>query len=167
MSILDHTPKFTTDDASKMAWELFGLAGQATPLPSDRDQNFSLTTAQSERAVLKIANGREERAVLEAQQRVMAHLGAHSALFPRVYSTTEGPALAEVVAGDGTRHFAWLISLLPGKPLGEVGHHPRALLEDLGRQAGELDRRLADFDHPAIHRHLVWDLANGLETVER
>ncbi|MFM8394508.1 MAG: peptidoglycan DD-metalloendopeptidase family protein, partial [Acidobacteriota bacterium] len=39
--------------------------------------------------------------------------------------------------------------------------------EDLGRQAGELDRRLADFDHPAIHRHLVWDLANGLETVER
>ena len=171
MSILDHTPKLTTDDASRLARELFHLDGLATPLPSDRDQNFSLTTAQGERVVLKIANGLEERTVLEAQQKVLAHLGANlgaaSPLFPRVYETVEGQTLAEVVSDDGKRHFVWLISLLPGRPLGELLHHPVPLLEDLGRQAGELDRQLAAFDHPAIHRQLVWDLAHGLETVDR
>jgi Ser/Thr protein kinase RdoA (MazF antagonist) len=167
MSILDHTPKFTTDEASQLARELFGLDGQADRLPSDRDQNFSLTTATGERAVLKIANGLEERTLLEAQQRALVHLAASSELFPRVHSTLDGRTLAEVIARDGKRHYAWLISLRPGRPLGELPHHSDALLEDLGRQAGELDRRLADFDDPAIHRQLVWDLANGLETVDR
>jgi len=167
MSILEYTPRFTTDDAARMARELFGVDGVASPLPSDRDQNFRLTTGQGGGFVLKLANGCEERGVLEAQQAAMEHVGSESELFPRVVRTLDGRTLAEVVTVEGMSHFAWLITHLPGRPVGELSHHPLALLEDLGRQAGELDRRLAGFDHPAIHRDLVWDLANGLRTVDR
>lgn len=150
-----------------MARELYGLKATATPLPSDRDQNFRLTTAAGERYVLKIANGQERRAMLEAQQAALEHLAAEGELFPQVCRTSSGETLAEVAGAEGRRHFVWLITHLPGRPLGELRHHSPALLDDLGRQAGALDRRLAGFDHPAIHRELVWDLANGLPTVRR
>ena len=167
MSILDHTPRFSLDDGARIAREDFGMDGQAAQLPSDRDQNFSLTAASGERAVLKIANGLEAREILEAQQEALRLLASGSAIFPQVHLTRQGKTLTEVMGDDGQLHYAWLISYLPGRPLGELAHAADALLDDLGRQAGEMDRRLADFDHPAIHRDLVWDLANGLETIER
>ncbi|NBO63991.1 MAG: aminotransferase class III-fold pyridoxal phosphate-dependent enzyme [Acidobacteria bacterium] len=167
MSVLEHTPRFTNEEALQIARELFGIDGVVSSLPSERDQNFRLTVGHGTGFVLKIANGCEERGVLEAQQGVITRLGSESKIFPQVIRTLGGRSLAEVVARDGKSYFVWLITLLPGVSLGEVSHHPRPLLEDLGRQAGEMNRRLAGFDHPSVHRDLVWDLANGLQLIEQ
>lgn len=166
MSVLDHKPKFTSEDASRLARERYGIVAVAEPLASERDQNFRLV-ADRESFVLKIANGQEGQGILEAQQRVLEHLAGTMDLVPRVRQTVDGASLTVVGGAGGSRHFVWLISHLPGRPLGELPHHTGVLLGDLGRRAGELDRRLSGFDHPAIHRDLVWDLANGLRTVER
>src|SRR5262249_958102 len=37
--------------------------------------------------------------------------------------------------------------------------------ESLGRRLAAIDRALATFDHPAIHRDFHWDLAVGVRTV--
>ena len=58
-----------------------------------------------------------------------------------------------------------LVTYLPGVPFGSVRRHSPELLRDLGRSLGRLDRALASFDHPAIHRDFHWDLANGLAVV--
>ena len=72
-----------------------------------------------------------------------------------------GEETVPVQAQDGATHLVRLVHYLPGVPLAEVKPQPSALLRDLGRKLGELDRALADFDHPAVHRDFHWDLANG------
>ena len=177
MSMLLQTPRVTCWEAERLLRERYGIEAAVDPLPSDRDQNFRVSVEGTARYVLKIANGLETRAVLEAQQAVMAHLGRPGDPFgvtPQVCPTLAGEGLCEVAlpvlpkgSGEARVHLVWLITFLPGRPLGEVRHHPDGLLTDLGRRLGELDRRLADFDHPAIHRELHWDLARGREVVER
>lgn len=167
MRLLEHTPRFNAETASFQARKLYGLNCAAKPLPSDRDQNFLLLAESEEKFVLKIANSTEERAMLEAQQQVMRHLAKSLKLCPEVVSALNGETIVEAVSPEGVKHFAWLITHLPGIPLGIVKRHSTELMRDLGRCLGQLDRALADFDHPAIHRDLHWDLANGLREIRK
>ncbi|AHG88068.1 aminotransferase class-III [Gemmatirosa kalamazoonensis] len=163
--MLDHVPRFTTDAAARIARELYDLDATATPLPSERDQNFLLTTPDGPRAVLKIANAREDRAMLDAQQQALAHLATTVDVVPRPIPTLAGEAFADVGAPDGPRHLVWAVTHRPGVPLARARRRSPALLEDLGRRAGELARGLATFDHPAIHRDFHWDLARARHVV--
>jgi len=55
-------PAFTDDGARAIGQRYYGLDAAASPLPSERDQNFLLTTAGGERHVLKISNAGRTRA---------------------------------------------------------------------------------------------------------
>src|ERR1700741_3904735 len=68
-------PAFSSDELLVIAQERFGLSGEVKPLVSERDQNARLRTPAGE-YVLKVANLREDRAALEFQQTVLAHLEA-------------------------------------------------------------------------------------------
>jgi 4-aminobutyrate aminotransferase-like enzyme len=169
MSLLQHAPRFDAAAAARLARELYGLEADASPLPSERDQNFLLTVtgpsaraSRGDRFVLKIANAAEEPALLEAQNALMEHV-AHLDLCPRVLPTTSGEVVARGPGGHGIRLLTWL----PGAPLGATANPPESLFEDLGRRLGQLDRALAGFDHPALHREFHWDLAQGFRIVGR
>ena len=71
MSDLKHAPTFDLSDARQFAYRLFGLEATARPLPSERDQNFLLSTKDGQRYVFKIANGLEKPEMLRAQQSAM------------------------------------------------------------------------------------------------
>ena len=161
MSLLQ-APRFAAAGAERLARDLYGADVSAARLPSERDQNFLLTTAAGDRFVLKIANGGEDRAMLEAQNAAMAHVAARVPVTPRVVRTTAGDTIA--LTPDGN-HFVRLVTYLPGAPLARTESRPRALFEHLGRAIGRLDAALADFDHPAIHRDFYWDLANAEKVV--
>ncbi len=165
--MLEHSPRFDPHTAERVAREHFGVDGAATELTSERDQNFCIERAGGERAVLKFANAREERAMLEAQQGALIHVAGHVDFTPRVLRTSSGETLVAVVGDDGREHLAWMVSWLSGKPLGLVTHRSSELLENFGRSVGALDAALADFDTPAIHRDFYWDLASGREIVAR
>lgn len=162
MSILDQAPAFNLDDATQLAQKHYHLRTTAKPLPSERDQNFLLQTEGGERFVLKIANGIEERSMLEAQNQVMGHLAKHVSFCPRVLRTANGEEIATVNSPDDKTHFVRLVTYLPGIPLGNVRPHSDKLLYDLGYKIGQLTTALQGFDHPALHRDFHWDLANGL-----
>jgi 4-aminobutyrate aminotransferase-like enzyme/Ser/Thr protein kinase RdoA (MazF antagonist) len=161
--LLKQAPSVTPAAAAAIALEQYGIAASASPLPSERDQNFLLKTPAGERFVLKMSNAADDRALLEAQNAAMAHVGGRKGLCPRVIETVGGDRI--VSHGPSARHFVRMLKWVPGTPFGAVPHHSAALLEDLGRRMGEIDRALATFDHPAIHRELHWDLAQGVRVV--
>lgn len=145
---------------NSLAYEFFGIEGSAQPLPSERDRNFLITDGRGEKFVLKIANARESRDFLEAQNAVLSYLSERVSFCQRVVAAKSGEAIVEA-GGQLVR----LVTYLPGVPLAEVKPHTRPLLHDLGRKLGQLSKALADFDHPAVHRDFHWDLANGNRVV--
>lgn len=155
MQLLSHTPGFDVESASRIAEKMFGRRARARMLPSERDQNFLLTDEAGEKFVLKIANALELRELLEAQNAAMDHLRERVSFCPHVVPAVDG----ELIRREGD-HYVRLVTYLSGTPLAQATHSPE-LLRDLGRKLGQLDRALADFDHPAVHRDFHWDLANG------
>ena len=141
--------------ASEIASDIYGIEATASPLPSERDQNFFLLTTAGDRLVLKISNPAEDRRFLEAQNAAMTHLAA-TRLCSRVMRTKHGDDIG-LVNGRFVRLLTWL----PGRPLGTLATKSDILLEDLGGRIGELSLALSTFDHPAIHRQFHWDLAQA------
>jgi len=166
MSFLAQAPRLSTADAVRLAQELYGLDAVAAPLPSERDQNFLLTSVGdlgtgdvgTARYVLKIANATEDRAMLEAQNAAMAHVARAVALCPHALPTRAGELIGVVPGGV---HFVRLVTHLEGIPFAEAGARTPALVESLGKSVGRLDRALDGFDDPAIHREFHWDLARA------
>jgi Ser/Thr protein kinase RdoA (MazF antagonist) len=144
------------DYAQAIAEKYFSIQATAAELPSERDRNFLLTGRDGEKFVLKVANAREERAALEAQNAMMRHLEKRVAFCPRVVPANSGEEIATV-----EDRFIRVLSYVPGKPLATIQFQSPELLYDLGRKLGQLTRALADFDHPAAHRQFYWDLAQG------
>ena len=159
MAMLAHRPAFDASGAAALARDLFGVSGRAQPLTSERDQNFAID-APFGRFVLKIANALEDRAVLEAENGAMAHLAARGVSCPRPVDVG-GQSIFVEPGGHAVRLLTWV----PGVPMGSIKRHSDALLADVGRVMGQVDRALATFDHPAIHRSFHWDLTTGLDTI--
>jgi len=165
MSLLEHAPKFSTEDAKKFAYDLYGINATVNMLPSERDQNFVLTDETNGRYVLKIANATEVLSMLEAQNQVMKHLAKSIDLCPEILPTNDGKEIETVRSENGTQHLIRLVTYLHGAPLGSAKRHSPDLMLDLGRKLGLLDSALQGFDHPALHRNFHWDFANGLQIV--
>ncbi len=171
--LVRHAPRFSPQQAAQIARDLFDITVAADPLPSERDQNFRLETKTGARFVLKIANRNESRTVLEFQNQAMTHLAdKETALFdgtapcPRVCPAPGGQEILTTDGSQASSHFVRLLTWLPGKPLATVNPHDTDLLFSLGSFLGRLDRALADFDHPGVHRAFHWDLARCGEVLE-
>ena len=166
MHLLEHAPRFELEAIASLAEKLYGIRASATPLPSERDQNFLLALETGEKFVLKISNSLEERGLLEAQNKAMTHLATRVSFCPRIVPTLSGEHMVKIESPrGGATHYVRLVNYLPGIPLADVNSHPPELLRDLGNKLGQLDRELASFDHPAAHRDFHWDLANGLRVI--
>ena len=157
--ILHYAPTFTVEEASRIAQDQYDLIGIAAELPSERDQNFLLTTDSDETFILKIANATEQRLLLKAQNDVMTHLASRISFCPRLILNVTGESLSQI-RGSTSEHFVRLVTFIPGLPLAEVEPSPQ-LLFNFGRRLGEFSRAISDFDHPAFHRDFHWDLVNG------
>ncbi len=167
MSLIHSTPTFTPAEAQTTAKQLFNFSGTAVPLPSERDQNFLIQQAETGKAiVLKIANAQEEANMLQAQQLAMQHIHARNGRVPAIIPTQTGDTITPI-HHNGQPYLVWAITYLPGKPMGKVKRHSPALLADIGRTIGTIDRALMDFDHPAAHRRFHWDLQHAVDTIHQ
>ncbi len=150
----------TPQDAESIARQFYGLTAAAAPLPGELDANFKLTTPSGVHFVLKIAHPVRDDALLDFENRMMAHLTG--ARVPQVIPAPDGREIVTLHGGARAR----LISWLPGEPLARVPHSPQ-LLHQLGILLGELDRALADFTHPSMHRDWLWDLTKTGERIRQ
>ena len=167
MSILDYAPTFSPEDAIQIAQKFYNLITTAKSLPSYQDENFMLSTEAGERYVLKIANGAEIRANLEAQNQVMGHLAQMIKFCPQVISSQNGDEILIVESPSEVKHFVRLVTYLPGKPMGFIKRHSPELLNDIGFKLGQLTSALQGLDYISLQQGLQWDFANGLEIVKK
>src|ERR1019366_7244349 len=146
--------------AVRFARDLYGLNAVASPLPSERDQNFHLRDASGAQFVFKIANQEESPGVLDLQNSLLGFLGAHPTglEFPRVVPASGGSAIASVTGPDGMPYFVRLLTWVDGICMAQAAPHSVQLLRSLGAALARMDNSLDVFSHPAAHRTVHWDL---------
>ena len=156
-------PRFTGEDALRLARECYGISGAVGPLPSERDQNFLLTSDSGEAYVLKIANVAEPVEILDLQNQAMARLAerAPDLAVPRVVASRSGGAIVPLPGPAGGTHHLRLLTWIPGQLWKDVRPHTPELLHGLGRVMGLIDRALEGFAHGAAERRLKWDVAHA------
>jgi len=153
--------------AEALALELYGLRASATPLPSERDQNFLLRSEGGDALILKIANANEDPAFLAATHRAIARVAERAGLAPCIKLMGDGRTMATTAGRKGRSRMVWAVSVLPGVPLGTVPHRTDHLWHHLGGTIARVTQALDGLDDPALHRAFPWDLAEGRATVAR
>lgn len=125
---------------------MFGLAARAEALAGEYDHNFLLTSDGAQH-VLKVSPEGEDERLLQLQREAFRHLHGNA---PRM----------ERAAAAGSQRFVRLQHFVPGTLLAHVSHSA-TLLRDFGGALARMDKALLDFDHPAAHRELQWDLTRA------
>lgn len=160
-----HKPKISSETAQQWASDIYGIETKACPLPGYVDCNFRLERPDGSLSVLKIAFDEGNSSELQGQVEALRHLerGSLHSIIPRVIPDLEGRAISTASDSLERRYLVRLVSFLNGLPLAKFGAGTPQLRLETGRVLGRLDKDLMTFDHPGVHRHIVWDLARLLE----
>ncbi len=161
--------------AAAVARNLFGFDGRATSLPGEHDLNFRVSGPDGT-IVLKLSP-ESRRPVLELVAASLRHLeGVRlSAAIPRLAAPVRMGADGD---GHGTLdgavvrtrfedkpYAAMALTFVEGKPLAALRPRSMSVLVALGKLLAELDRSLADFDHPHLDRDFPWRMDSAAEIV--
>lgn len=142
---------------------------QASPLPSERDQNFLVEAVVANphrivrRFVLKIAHAAEDPAVIDMENAALQHLAAVASdlPLPRLVRTLAGEPTTTIDGPAGT-HLVRVITALPGRALQSRVHEGQPVsqitAEAVGAGCARLSVALQGFFHPAAGRELDWDV---------
>jgi len=135
--------------------------GTVAALPSERDQNFLLASADGGKFVLKIANLGDSAQVLDLQNQAMRRVAKAAAdcRVPQVLRSRQGLEIERIHhACAGTDHWMRLLTWVDGTVLANAGARDVAMLESIGAGIATIGAALSGFSHPAMHRELQWDL---------
>jgi Ser/Thr protein kinase RdoA (MazF antagonist) len=158
---LESIPSFTAAEALAVAEQEFGIAGEVSALPSERDQNYLITAADGGKFVLKIANLGDAPQLLDFQNQAMRHVESSPAQcrVQRVLPSRQGFDITKIrnVRTDAV-HFVRLLTWIDGEVLARCASRGPALLESIGAGIARIDAALGGFAHPAMRRVLQWDL---------
>jgi len=159
----DSIPRFSASDALEAAFARYGLSGSATPLPSERDQNFLIVDPHRGKFVLKIANRDDSAALLDFQHEGMRRVAARGCglQVPRIVPSLAGADIETLTSPGGAEHRLRVLTWIEGRVLAEQAPRGDALLESIGAAMAQVDLALAEFVHPAMHRVLQWDLRHA------
>jgi len=161
-------PAFSTDEATRIVSDLYGIEGRLQRLNGERDLNF-LVTAGSDRFVFKIAHQDETYGMLECQHQALKRLAADQVM-PESATSVESPnaRVIEVITGEtGIDHYCRILHYVEGRLLSSVSPHTPGLLKDLGGILARIDDSLQDFNHEVLGRPFIWNMIDALATLER
>lgn len=157
-------PPFEAPQAVALAAEIWGITGRVTPLPGDRDRNFSVTSADA-RYVLKVYARQDDPGLCELQHLIMARAGEAGIQAPRPVLSKAGAARTTVTGPDGLAYVAALHTWVEGQPYAEHAPHDEGLLDAAGKLLGRMDVALSDLSHPAASRTFNWDVRHASRVV--
>jgi Ser/Thr protein kinase RdoA (MazF antagonist) len=160
---LDSIPRFSAAQALSLARREYGISGQISALPSERDQNFLIRDAVSRPIVLKIANRDDSPELLDCQHQAMRRVAAGrvDCRVQEIVPSCSGADIGTVEDAEGVRYCFRALTWIEGVVLGDVAVRSAPLLESLGACAAQVDLALRGFTHPAMHRVLQWDLRHA------
>jgi 4-aminobutyrate aminotransferase-like enzyme/Ser/Thr protein kinase RdoA (MazF antagonist) len=160
-------PAFSSAEARDFLRVHFGIEGELTSLPSERDQNFRVETADGRGLTFKITNAAEPLSALEFQTALLRHLEDcdPDLAVPRIVNTTGGQDYVPIDGADGS-YALRLVTYLAGHPLAKQTKTTE-ILDGIGRLLGRIDQALASFGHPGAHRSFDWEIRTAPLSRER
>ena len=167
LQLPENRPSVSEDQAKTFLSAEYGISADLTPLPSERDQNFRVTTTGGEPYILKITSSAEDLGQLEAENEAMALLAVPSTgvEVPMPVASIAGNFVTEILVGKD-RFPTRLLSYVEGSVMSDVSITPN-LRHSLGRMLGSIDIALSTHRHHATQRDFYWDLRHGAEVATR
>jgi 4-aminobutyrate aminotransferase-like enzyme/Ser/Thr protein kinase RdoA (MazF antagonist) len=152
-------PRFSLEEAEAISRHLFGVIGSASPLDSERDQNFRVVSEDGRSFLLKISNRADDLGALEMQTRAMLHIGRQDPGLPvmQPLPTLEEGFHGDIEGADGDKHLVRLFSFLPGAMTESRELGPEAL-HGFGAMVARMGLALRSFFDPAGGYSILWDL---------
>lgn len=158
------TPTLGVDEVERLCSTVFGIRVKAHPLGSQQDQNFRLFEHATDGVIgiLKLSNPVFSEGEIRMQDAAAdAVASAQPGLrIPRVVTAAQGPLWAWWDTSQGRIH-ARVLENITGNTLTGSHYLSPPVVERLGELAALVSLSLQDFDHPALHRVLQWDLAHA------
>lgn len=153
-------PAFPDQRVAAELERLYGLSGQLTRIPTEKDDTFRLATTGGQ-FLVKIAPASESAQIVNLQSAVMLHLEESAEPIPaqRLIRGVHGQIESTVVDPDGNARILRVLSYLEGSLLATAQPTP-AQFTGVGAMLARLDRALGGFAHPDDSRLLIWDLKN-------
>ncbi|RQR68749.1 MULTISPECIES: phosphotransferase [unclassified Burkholderia] len=150
--------KWSLEQVQALAFDVFGVAGEITPLTGERDQNFQLKTGDGVDYLLKVTHPAEAREVTMFQTKVQERLmAATNALpVPHIVRTKDGQPIYWHKDSTGATHAVRLMTFLPGVPLYKVDRSSAQRFA-LGRALAQFDMALTGFDIVQPYKTFLWD----------
>ena len=154
-------PQGDIGEVADFVEDTWGLRGDLSVLDSERDQNFSLTTRDDARYVVKISNAAEDIATTRYQTEALLHLRATDSEFPSpdVVETRGGDPIASLKTADGRTHFCRVLTWLDGTLMHEA--NIVSLGVSMGESLARLHVALRDFGQPGSQVPLLWDISHA------
>ena len=156
-------PGFSELDAERIAASAFGIAGAASPLVSERDQNFRIDVAEEPSWVLKISNASEDPGVVDMQIQAMLHVQRTEPDLPvmRLARAGDGGYVATIRDQEGRAHLVRVVSFMPGRHV-EADDIDLDTVTRFGTCSARLGRALQGFFHPSAGHPLLWNVNHAL-----
>jgi 4-aminobutyrate aminotransferase-like enzyme/Ser/Thr protein kinase RdoA (MazF antagonist) len=146
---------------ASLARDHWGLTGDLHELGSYADRNFLITSAEGTRYVFKLSG--DAREVVDLQTAALQHLSGRpsGSLVPRVLPTLDGEAQLLVFDDKDRACTLRMLSFIEGQLWSQLAAPTPALRMELGAALGQLDLDLVDFEHPAMHHPVRWNLCEA------
>jgi 4-aminobutyrate aminotransferase-like enzyme/Ser/Thr protein kinase RdoA (MazF antagonist) len=162
--IAANRPGVSIEEARNLAVAEYGIEGEITPLPSDRDLNYRIQAADRDAFVLKLASAVTSVERIRFEQDLLSRLDGKldGVAVPQVVSTAGGQALFQTERG----HHGYMVTWLTGRPMAEATPHTPELLRALGSVAARIDLALADLESIPPIVASPWDVMESDEVVD-
>ncbi|WP_204366305.1 phosphotransferase, partial [Comamonas sp. B-9] len=102
-AFLTAVPQVSAEQAQALAWEAYGIQGNAQPLSGERDRNFLVRTADGSAVTLKFISAAESLAETEMQIAVLKHLAGRCAVPVPLHHPLRLPTATQASASAHTR----------------------------------------------------------------
>lgn len=146
----------------------YGIEGKISQL-GGQGRNILVEASDGRRFVLKVSGDTETETEddqahdADVEHAAVEHLvqASVNVSLPRLVRTRAGAVGGGFGAPDGSVVRGRLLTFVPGSAWEDGPTPGTALLGDLGRKLGAVDRALETFSHPAAHRPHEWDLTGA------
>ena len=165
--LLSSKPTFSSSEALEFSIAQFGLSGQISELPSERDQNFKISDSASQEWVLKISNSDTPLESIQLQQDITRHLNTrfNDDTFPTCPTGSAETFPCIKSEKTGLSHPCRIAPFRKGSTWAHYTPVKEEHVVELGLLLGKMTSKLEGFEHKGAHRHLQWDLLNAAAVI--
>jgi hydroxylysine kinase len=155
-------PVAAADEVKAIALQHFGIRGEPTRLPGERDSNFHVRTEDGNHFLLRISNPIEDRQVTDFQTKLLLHIEQTdpSLPVPRIVRSVDGTPDIMLALPGQPPSVVRLYTFLQGDPLYKT-QSSRRQRRNMGGVLARIDLAMREFQHPASNHELMWDMKHA------